>query len=366
MTQHDACSGKQGDLRKQRLFQLMQKHTLLTAISLIFCTSCWLIFDFFGGISQTNGLNQDFLFILSIDPLVKSLCVVLMFKFYEDIFTKMCCCCLHCLQCNGVKQLFPYFDTDETKKDQTIYAQCQKAVAMDDIYGEDMSVNESVINQMEQTPIKHSADIWNDGAVVAYNKPLPNKPSMMKLQVFQQNSVGSQSRDSPQSYSKELPVPSFDVKPYKMYNFIACLTDPSSGKQRYLNYASKGYNIIPTIVFGEIDEQSKLHGIVSVNDVQFGRDNKFSFLQKLKTKCAYTLAIRMEDHSEHIDDAKKLLKYAEYKLNEQFNSMQRSGGITDLEQCFDGIAKELLGRGVTGFTTFDHSGARDGFAVLPK
>merc|ERR1712228_446260 len=255
--------------------------------------------------------------------------------------------------------------TDATMKDQNIYAQCQRAIAMEDVYGEDMSLNESDIHKMDNMS-KQQQSIWNnDEAVVLYNKPLPNKPKNIshKLQVFSHNSVNSQSRDSPQSYSKDLPMPSFDVQPYKVFNFIACLTDPRHGKMRYLNYSNKGYNIIPTLVFAQIDQiQNKNQGIVTINDVQFGQDCVFSFLQKLDNKYPYKLAIRVQDHQSHMEDAKKLLKYAEYKLNQHFNSMQRMDSTSfDLEPCFDGIARELLARGGTGFATFDN-----GFGAVPK
>merc|ERR1712048_293793 len=91
-----------------------------------------------------------------------------------------------------------------------------------------------------------------------------------------------------------------------------------------------------------------------VDAQQFGRQNaEFSFLQKLDTRYPYKLAIRMENHMEHRDDAKKLLKYAEYKMNEYFNSFANASRKMDLEAVFDGIAKELLARGGNGFKTTD-------------
>ena len=71
----------------------MQKHTLLALLSLFISLLCWILFDIFA-INGVNGIEQDVLIILSIDRVVKSLCIILMYKFYERPFSKICYLCL--------------------------------------------------------------------------------------------------------------------------------------------------------------------------------------------------------------------------------------------------------------------------------
>ncbi len=80
-----------------------------------------------------------------------------MYKFYESIFAKCCCCCLKCPHSacvsKKVKELFPYFDPNPSLNKQTIYAQCHNIVTMEDLYGEDASINESEIKELEHLDI---------------------------------------------------------------------------------------------------------------------------------------------------------------------------------------------------------------------
>merc|ERR1712176_173982 len=190
--------------------------------------------------------------------------------------------------------------------------------------------------------LSKTKSLWQEGMrVLEYNKPLPHTNTNTNMETHLQ--LGT-TRLPSYSYSKDLPMPNFDVRPYKMLNFIACLST-TDDRMRYLNYNSNGYNIIPTLVFAEIEEQNGTYqGIVNVDPMQFGTGNdKFSFLQKLDRQLPYKLAIRMQNHMQHSDDARKLLKYAEYKLNSM------SSQSNDLERCFDEIARELQARGGSGF-----------------
>lgn len=366
----------------------MQKHTLLALLSLITSFICWVIFDSFA--LSPNGIGQDMLVILAIDRVVKSLCIILMYKFYERVFTKCCCCFLKCTHAacvsKKVKELFPYFDPNPTLHTSTIYAQCHKVVALEDVYGEDVSVKEEEVRALDHLDIPSSPDDTNDDNDINMNKrrsitpsPVPNKPlpqfpgqrlGINKRSVASNSisSANANNREISRSYEKALPQIDFGVNPYKMLNFIACLTDPQNKRLRFLNYSNTGYNIIPTHIFNEIDQQFDGNidqGIVIMEGYQFDQ-NKFSFLRKSKTKYPYKLAIRLKDHHLHIDDAHKLLKYAEYKLNEVSKQIKPNATF-DYEPYFDQVAKDLSsGKNITNgghanFMTFD--GSAEAFAL---
>ena len=87
------------DARLNVIFVLMQKHTLLTLVSITISIIMWLIFDilFF----LFNNIKLSFLFIL-INILIKSICIIFMFRFYLSYFKTFCrpcfffthlCCC---------------------------------------------------------------------------------------------------------------------------------------------------------------------------------------------------------------------------------------------------------------------------------
>eukprot|EP01084_Bolivina_argentea_P269584 458209_1 len=357
ITAHDT-GGRASHLRELRLFQLMQKHTLLTFCSVFTSLLCWLFFDSLA-LSVSYGISQDMLFILSIDRVIKSLCIILMYKFYETLVTKLCGCCLRLthIKCAStkIKELFPYFNPNPTIKTPTIYAQCYNIVTCEDKYGEDRSLTENEINEIKHELNHNSSsnpiELTNRGISPSPsptpNRPLPNNPNNYRLAVRnnnnRQNSVPSISRDNSRdnSIEKALPQIDFTVKPYKMCNFIACLTTPQNSKCRYLDYSIKGYNVIATQIFNEIEmtNGSENNGMVIMNGFQFDQ-NKFSYLQKNKTKYPYKLAIRLKNHHEHADDAYKLLKYAEYKLNETFKKIKRNNSF-DYEPYFDTIANDL-------------------------
>eukprot|EP00486_Rosalina_sp_Unknown_P005565 CAMPEP_0201570492 /NCGR_PEP_ID=MMETSP0190_2-20130828/12781_1 /ASSEMBLY_ACC=CAM_ASM_000263 /TAXON_ID=37353 /ORGANISM="Rosalina sp." /LENGTH=348 /DNA_ID=CAMNT_0047994087 /DNA_START=449 /DNA_END=1495 /DNA_ORIENTATION=+ len=253
---------------------------------------------------------------------------------------------------------------------------------MEDLYGEDISVKEEDIKELDHLDIPSGSDADSPhpnkrmSMTPTPNRPLPSFPGNQLLSVSKNSVVSNShsghnrepSKSKSKSYSKALPQMDFGVAPYKMLNFIACLTDPQNRKSRFLDYSNKGYTIIPTAVFSEIDEQfdSNIHqGIVIMDGYQFDQ-NKFSFLRKSATKYPYKLAIRLKDHHQHIDDAHKLLKYAEYKLNEVFKSIKANTSF-DYEQYFDKIARDLSsgknikGGGSAAFMTFD--GSMDDFGL---
>lgn len=377
-------TGKQSDLRSLRLFQLMQKHTLLALLSVLTSLICWWLFDSLA-LQLTQGIAQDMLIILSFDRVIKSICIILMYKFYEEIFAKLCCCCLKCTHSacvnKKIKELFPYFDPDPTLEKQTIYAQCHAIQTMEDLYGEDISVKEEDIKILDTLDIPSDENVDTPtmdkkmSMTPTPQRPLPSFPGNKLLSVSKNSVVSNShshhreaSKSKSKSYSKALPQMDFGVSPYTMLNFICKLTDPQNHKSRFLDYSNKGYTIIPTHVFNVIDEQfdsNILQGIVIMDGYQFDQ-NKFSFLRKSKTKYPYSLAIRLKDHHQHIDDAHTLLKYAEYKLNEIFKSIKANTSF-DYEPYFDKIARDLSsgknikGGGSAAFMTFD--GSMEDFAL---
>ena len=77
---------------------LMQKHTLLAFISVISAISAYILFDLFiftatSSSQSTISYQYGFLF-LDIDMVIKSITCILMFKFYERKFLKLCWCCI--------------------------------------------------------------------------------------------------------------------------------------------------------------------------------------------------------------------------------------------------------------------------------
>ena len=90
--------------RKHVISVLMQKHTLLAMISIISAIIAYVLFDILmfadkkrreEGYISTNGTywQLSFLFI-DTDMVIKTITCILMFKFYEHRFYKLCWCCI--------------------------------------------------------------------------------------------------------------------------------------------------------------------------------------------------------------------------------------------------------------------------------
>ena len=119
---NSADLSSQSGQRVQKIYQLQQKHTLLAMIPLIVTFTCYALFD----IANFFHLPVSSLYFLTnIDMIIKSICMILFFKFYARRFGQLCCCCIKCIGYTN-DELFPYFNPDPEYKQPTIYAKVQK------------------------------------------------------------------------------------------------------------------------------------------------------------------------------------------------------------------------------------------------
>ena len=76
----------------------MQKHTICVFCAICVDIFCYLAFDIFiwsKGIYVYDATLWQFAFLLvDIDMVIKTITCFLMFKFYENTFFKLCCCCI--------------------------------------------------------------------------------------------------------------------------------------------------------------------------------------------------------------------------------------------------------------------------------
>ena len=121
---NSADLSSQSGQRVQRIYQLQQKHTLLATIPILVTIIVYAAFD---AANYFNLPVSTLYFLTNLDMIIKSLCMILFFKFYSRRFGQMCCCCIKCIGITN-DELFPYFNPQAEHRQNypTIYAKVEK------------------------------------------------------------------------------------------------------------------------------------------------------------------------------------------------------------------------------------------------
>eukprot|EP01084_Bolivina_argentea_P269585 458214_1 len=364
---------------------LMRKHTLLLLITVISTIIAYLLFDIVLYIFY-DELQWQFAFLfIDIDMAIKTVTCLLMFKFYEKKFFKICCCCIRIAAtleyaCTCDKNINDGISLFQPLIAVLIANVVTEEATYNDIYGEDRLLTLNDIHDLQLR--SHDADrtIYGDHIPMTYilgdytfhallikqkmndnnvhgmfrifqiamrNENIDDEEVLFrkihqqydiyghitynnsnifyykndecKLQfvvaikieteAIQDGNVISEyvSKCIADGLNKLSKIPSeyeslletiirnirshnieirqdssrdsisqmdFSTKPYKMWNFIACLTSPQSSKYRFLDYSIKGYNVIASQIFNEIEmtNGSENNCMVIMNVFQFDQN----------------------------------------------------------------------------------------------